>query len=220
MSDSYAISWSGGKDSCFALYEAQRNGFSISHIVNFVNTEPERVRLHGKDAELVKLQGEAIGIPVIQVKTTWKGYEQDFKSTISKLKPLGVRGVVFGDIYLQEHLEWVNRVCGEIGVEAVEPLWGKDTEELFSSFVDAGFGAVIVSAKSDLIDREWLGTKLDRKFGAYMKRRGIDFCGEKGEYHTLVTEGPIFRKKIILSGRNILARDGYWLLDIADYTLE
>ena len=115
---------------CFALYEAQRSGLNISHLVNFVNTEPDRIHLHGKDSGPIRLQGEALDIPLSQVETTWKGYEQDFKAAISKLKPLGVKGVVFGDISLQEHLDWVKKVCGEIGVEAVEPLWKRDTEEL------------------------------------------------------------------------------------------
>jgi uncharacterized protein (TIGR00290 family) len=220
MTDSYAVSWSGGKDGCLALYEAQRRGFNISHLVNMVNTEPDRVRLHGRDAELIQLQAEALGIPLVQVETTWKGYERDFKSTLLKLKPLGVKGMIFGDIYLQEHLDWVNRVCGEIGVEALEPLWKRDTEQLFDSFVDAGFEASIVSAKSELIGREWIGQNLGKPFAEYMRQRGIDFCGEKGEYHTLVKHGPPFRRRLVFEETLIAAQDGYWLLDIRKCRLE
>ncbi len=220
MTDSYAVSWSGGKDGCLALYEAQRRGLNISHLVNMINTEPDRVRLHGRDAKLIQLQGEALGISLMQVETTWKGYEQDFKSTLLKLKPLGVKGMIFGDIYLQEHLDWVNRVCGEIGIEALEPLWGRDTGQLFDSFVDAGFEASIVSAKSDLIDREWIGQNLGKPFAEYMRQKGIDFCGEKGEYHTLVKHGPPFRRRLVFEETHIEAQDGYWLLDIRKYRLE
>ncbi|MGA2157689.1 MAG: diphthine--ammonia ligase [Dehalococcoidia bacterium] len=220
MTDSYAISWSGGKDGCMALYEARRGGLHVSHLVNFVNTEPDRVRLHGKDPELVRLQSKALGIPLVQVETTWKGYEQDFKSTLLQLKPSGLKGMVFGDIYLQEHLDWVNRVCGEIGLEALEPLWGKDTEELFFSFVEAGFEASIVSAKSDLIGREWTGQNLGKPFAEYMRQKGIDFCGEKGEYHTLVKYGPPFRRRLVFQETAIEERDSYWLLDIRKYGLE
>ncbi len=220
MIDSYTVSWSGGKDGCLAMYEAQRGGLNISHLVNMVNTEPDRVRLHGKDTKLIQLQAEALGIPLVQVETTWKGYEQDFKSTLLKLKPLGVKGMIFGDIYLQEHLDWVNRVCGEIGIEALEPLWGKNTEELFFSFVYAGFEASIVSAKSELIEREWIGKNLSKPFAEYMRQKGIDFCGEKGEYHTLVKGGPPFRRRLVFEETGIGAQDGYWLLDINKYRLE
>jgi uncharacterized protein (TIGR00290 family) len=220
MTDSYAVSWSGGKDGCLAFYEAQRRGLNISHLVNLVNTEPEKVHPHGKDAKLIQFQGEALGIPLMQVETTWQRYEQDLKSTLLKLKSLGVKGMIFGDIYLQEHLDWVNRVCGEIGVEALEPLWKRNTEQLFDSFVDAGFEASIVSAKSELIGQEWIGQNLDKSFAEYMRQKGIDFCGEKGEYHTLVKGGPPFRRRLVFEETSITAQDGYWLLDVREYRLE
>ncbi|MGA2367179.1 MAG: diphthine--ammonia ligase [Dehalococcoidia bacterium] len=220
MTDSYAVSWSGGKDGCLALYEAQCGGLNISHLVNMVNMDPNRVRLHGKDPKLIQLQSEALGIPLVQIETTWKGYEQDFKSTLLKLKPLGLKGMVFGDIYLQEHLDWVNRVCGEIGIKALEPLWKGDTEHLFDSFVDAGFEASIVSARSELVDREWIGQNLGKPFAEYMRQKGIDFCGEKGEYHTLVKYGPPFRRRLVFEETSVAEQDGYWLLDIRKYRLE
>ncbi len=217
---SYLMSWSGGKDSCLALYEALRLGYRVSRLMNFISTDPKRVRFHGTNPGLIQLQGEALGIPVHQPETTWDGYERDFKAAVGGMVPLGIKGMVFGDIYLQEHLDWVQRVCSEIGIEAVEPLWGRDTGELYSSFVEAGFEAVIIGAKAELIESHWLGKKLDRAFADYTKARGIDPCGEKGEYHTLVTAGPIFRRRIAIGQSELQSRDGYWLLDIKKYGLE
>lgn len=168
---SYIASWSGGKDSWFACYEAMHQGYSVSHLVNFISEEFRRVSFHGTEAKLIQLQSQAIGIPLLQKETTWDGYEQEFKEAVESLKPNGVKGMIFGDIYLQEHKDWVERVCGELGIEAVEPLWGKDPEEILCSFIDAGFEAVIVSAQSRLIDENWIGHIVDRNFMAYLKER-------------------------------------------------
>ena len=118
------MSWSGGKDSCSALYEARQKGYEISHLVNFISREFRRVSFHGTEARLIQLQSQAIGIPLLQKETTRDGYEQEFKEAIRSLLPKGIKGMVFGDIYLPEHKGWVERVCSEVGIRAIEPLWG------------------------------------------------------------------------------------------------
>jgi diphthine-ammonia ligase len=123
---SYISSWSGGKDSCLAAYLALGQGYKISHLVNFISQEFKRVSFHGTEAKLIQLQSQAIGIPLLQKQTTWEEYEQEFKEAVQSLLPQGIKGMVFGDIYLDEHKEWVERVCGELGIAAIEPLWGKD----------------------------------------------------------------------------------------------
>ncbi len=216
---SYVASWSGGKDSCFALYEAVDKGYKISHLVNFISKEFHRVSFHGTEARLIQLQSQAIGIPLLQKETTWDGYEQEFKEAVRGLIPCGVTGMVFGDIYLQEHKDWVERVCNDLDIEAVEPLWGKSTEEILSGFIEKGFEAVIVSAKSDLIDEDWIGRRVDKAFVEYLKRKNIDICGENGEYHTLVTNGPIFNRRIQLIESKVISRNNYWFLDTIRYEL-
>jgi diphthine-ammonia ligase len=216
---SYISSWSGGKDSCLAAYLALGQGFKISHLVNFISQEFKRVSFHGTEARLIQLQSQAIGIPLLQKQTTWEEYEQEFKEAVQSLLPQGIKGMVFGDIYLDEHKEWVERVCGDLGIEAIEPLWNKDTEEVFTGFIEAGFEAVIFSARAELIDEGWVGQRLDRKFLAYLKTRNIDLCGENGEYHTLVVNGPLFKRRIeIIEGKTI-NRDNHWLLDTVKYRL-
>ena len=216
---SYISSWSGGKDSCFACYKAICEGYNVSHLLNFISKEYKRVSFHGTETKLIQLQAEAIGIPLLQKETTWNGYEQEFKDAVKSLIPDGVTGMIFGDIYLEEHKDWVERVCGELGIEAIEPLWGQDPERSLLDFIDAGFEATIVSAKSDLLDDKWMGQKLDRGFLSHLKDNNIDLCGENGEYHTFVTDGPMFKKKIKITKSQPIMRDGYWFLDTLKYSL-
>ena len=216
---SYLVSWSGGKDGCLACYEAIRQGYQVSHLVNFIAQEHNRVRFHGTDTRLIQLQSQAIGIPLLQKKTTWDRYEEEFKEAVRSLLPNGIKGMVFGDIYLQEHLDWVERVCGDIGIEAIEPLWGRKTRDIITDFIDSGFEAVIISAKSELIDRGWMGRQVDRDFVSYLSDNDIDPCGENGEYHTLVVNGPIFKSRIEIEQGEVIQRNSHWLLDISQYRL-
>jgi len=212
-------SWSGGKDSCFACYEATCHGYNISYLVNFVSKEYKRVSFHGTEARLIQLQAEALDIPLLQKETTQNGYEQEFKEAVRSLILNSMKGMIFGDIYLQEHKDWVERVCGELGIEAIEPLWGKQPEEILLDFIDRGFEAIIVSAKSNLFGEEWIGHKVDTEFLRYLKGNNIDICGENGEYHTFVTGGPMFRRKIKINKSRPIMRDDYWFLDTLEYSL-
>ena len=216
---SYIGSWSGGKDSCFACYRAICKGYDISCLVNFISKEYKRVSFHGTEDRLIQLQAEALGISLLQKETTGNGYEQEFKEAVRSLIPEGIKGMIFGDIYLQEHKDWVERVCGELGIEAVEPLWGEEPERILLDFIDAGFQAIIVSAKADLFGKEWIGRKIDRDFFKYVKENSVDICGENGEYHTLVVNGPVFKKKIRITESKSITRDGYWFLDTVEYSL-
>ena len=215
----YIASWSGGKDSCFACYLALGQGYKISHLVNFISQEFKRVSFHGTEARLIQLQSQAIGIPLLQKETTRDGYEQEFKQAVRSLLPSGIKGMVFGDIYLQEHKDWVERVCADLGIEAVEPLWNKSTEEILTNFIDDGFEAVIVSAQAKLIDADWIGRRADRSFMEHLKAKNIDLCGENGEYHTLVVNGPLFKRGIEITESKTIKRDNYWFLDTVKYQL-
>ncbi len=217
---SYIGSWSGGKDSCFACYRAMCRGYDISYLVNFISKEYKRVSFHGTESKLIQLQAEALGLPLLQKETTGNGYEQEFKEAVRSLIPKGIKGMIFGDIYLQEHKDWVERVCGELGIEAVEPLWREEPERILLDFINRGFEAIIVSAKVDLFGEEWIGRKIDRDFFNYLKENSIDICGENGEYHTLVVDGPMFKKKIRITEKKSITREGYWFLDTVEYSLQ
>ena len=216
----YAVSWSGGKDSCLALYEALRMGCKVTHLVNFISNEEKRVRFHGTDAGLIVLQGAALGMEVAQFETDWDGYERDFKAGVRGLLPTGLKGMVFGDIYVDEHKEWVERVCGEIGIKALEPLWNRPASDVLSQFIELGFEAVVVSANTKYIDEEWVGRAVDSDFQDYLSSKGIDPCGENGEYHTVVINGPLFSRRISLTAGPVIAKGEFRLMDIVDFRLE
>jgi uncharacterized protein (TIGR00290 family) len=197
-----------------------RRGCEVSHLVNFISNDEKRVRFHGTNAELIKQQGAAMGIKVVQYETDWDGYERDFKAGVRELVPTGVKGMIFGDIYLDVHREWVERVCGEIGIEALEPLWGRPTAEILDQFIQLGFEAIIVGLNTKYMDEKWVGRMVDNSFRDYLKANNIDPCGENGEYHTVVINGPIFSRRLSLTTGDVISKNEYRLLDIKDVNLE
>ncbi len=204
-----AVSWSGGKESCLACYRAISRGLEVSHLLNFVNKGSERSMGHGLDPELILAQSQAMGIPLVQRETSWETYERKFKDAVLELKRRGVKGIVFGDVDLQEHKDWVEKVCRELDVEPVEPLWGGDPMELLNEFVNAGFEAIVVRVRGDLLGEEWLGRRVNRVFLRDIAKEPIHPLGEKGEYHTFVTNGPIFKHRIRILGSDKVVKDGY-----------
>jgi len=202
------------------------NGFEVSRLLNFVSKE-ERCMSHGLDPKLMVAQSQAIGIPIIQREVTWDTYEEGFKAAITELKQMGIEGAVFGDIDIREHKEWVDRVCNEVGIIPLEPLWGLNPKRILTEFMDEDFEAIVINVKADLFGEEWLGRKVDRSFLEDVlelhKKRRVHICGELGEYHTLVLDGPIFKRRIKILDRKNVLREGYWkywLLDISSYELE
>jgi uncharacterized protein (TIGR00290 family) len=220
------VSWSGGKDSCFACYLALAQGYKVTHLVNLIYREFRRVCFQGTAAHLISRQAEAIGIPLVQraVSSDMGLYEERFKKAVSAQKRRGADSMVFGDIYTDEHKDWIERVCAEVGLTPILPLWGRDPERILEEFIEAGFAAVVISAKADIFGEEWLGRKVDRRFLADLKRlapRGeVDVCGERGEYHTLVLDGPLFGKRLEVTPGTRTLRNGYWFLDIPTCSLE
>jgi diphthine-ammonia ligase len=214
-----AASWSGGKDSALALYRTLNDErYEVAGLLNMVNRDAGRSMSHGLKPELIAAQADALQIPVVQTVTTWDTYEDSFKQAVTGLVRQGVDAVVFGDIDIPEHREWTERVCEELGVTPIQPLWGEDPHTLLEEFIDAGFEAVIVAARADTLGRERLGRRLDaglldELYG--MEAEGkVHPCGEHGEYHTFVTDGPIFKKRIEVETGRTVTRDGLHFLDI------
>lgn len=219
----YAASWSGGKDSCFAHWKATSQGLKVSRLLNFVNTDSTKVMSHGIDRELIALQARAMELPIVQQRVTWETYEAGFKAALEELKLKGITGLVTGDIHLQEHKDWIDRVCGEAGVGAVLPLWQMDAADLLAKFIEAGFKAIVVSVKAEFFGEEWLGRQVDSNLVAELHRLAealnIDPCGEAGEFHTFVYDGPSFKKPIRIGKTSPIAREDRWFLDIQEYGL-
>jgi len=210
-------SWSGGKDSSLACYKAMLQGFEVSHLLNLLSEDGKRERAHGTRPFLLRLQSEAIGIPIVQVNASWEGYENKFKHAVEELKLEGVEGGVFGDIDLIEHREWVERVCGDLEIEPIIPLWGLNPEDILLEFIEEGFEAIVVATR---INEEWLGRKIDKHFIEELKKFDFHLSGESGEYHTFVIDGPIFKRRIKVSELQKMYVKGTWFLDIRVGELE
>jgi diphthine-ammonia ligase len=205
-------SWSGGKESALATYKAISQGHEVMYLLNFISEDGQRSRSHGTKASVLALQAEATGIPIIQVKTSWEDYEENFKKTVREMKSQGIEGGVFGDMEVEEHREWVERVCSEVGIKAFLPLWGTRPEELIEEFLKLRFKAIIVATR---LDETFLGKALDKALLEQIKRVGSHPCGENGEYHTFVTEAPIFRKSFKVTGGELKKKDSMWFWDIS-----
>jgi diphthine-ammonia ligase len=206
------VSWSGGKDCALAAYKAMSQGHQVLYLVNFISEDGQRARSHGIRREAIALQAKAMGIPLTQVKTSWEEYEENFKQAVRELKNKGVEGGVFGDIDVEEHRQWVERVCGELEITPLLPLWQTDPAELLSEFFRLGFKAVVVATK---LGQSLLGRGLDESLIAEIQGLGAHPSGEHGEYHTFVTDGPILKRPLKLTGGEIRERDDTWLLDIS-----
>jgi diphthine-ammonia ligase len=204
-------SWSGGKECALATYKAISQGHEVLYLLNFISEDGERSRSHGTKASVLALQAEAIGIPLIQVKTSWENYEENFKKAVGKLRDKGIEGGVFGDMDLEEHREWVERVCSEIGIKAFLPLWGIRAEGLIKELLKLKFKAIIVATR---LEENLLGKALDKDLVRQISKLGSHPCGENGEYHTFVIEGPIFRKALMVTGGERKKRDNIWFWDI------
>lgn len=218
------VSWSGGKDSCLACYLATTEGFKVRYLANMITEDGKRSWTHGQSPEILQVQAQAMGIPLIQQRTTMANYEAEFKNMVRDLKKDRVGGGVFGDIDLDEHREWVERVCRQAGVAAHLPLWGKEQGQVLREFVDLGFEAVVVAAKADFFGEEILGRRVDLDFIGQLeelvKIGAVTPCGEAGEYHTFVIDGPLFRQRIeILENKKTLA-EGTWILEILNAELK
>ena len=216
-------SWSGGKDSCFACYRAIVSGLKVRYLANMITEDAKRSWTHGQSPELLQVQAKAIGIPLVQRQTSMANYETEFKDTLLTLKQTGISGGVFGDIDLEEHRQWIERVCHEVDITPHLPLWGQSQDKIMRDFIDLGFEAVVVVTKSDLLGEEWLGRKVDLDFIKHLdelrEMKDITLCGEAGEYHTFVIDGPLFNQRIEILETNKVLRDEHWFLEILNSEL-
>ena len=199
-----------------ALYRYSKiKGNHTEYLVNMCETDGEHSRSHGLKTELIKKQAESLNIPIIQENTDSGNYELNFKKVITKMKEEDVNVGVFGDIYLMEHRFWIERVCKEMNIEPVFPLWNLDTQSLLKEFIAEGFEALTVAVNTEKLDSDWLGRKLDASFyDDIIKLDGIDACAENGEYHTFVYHGPNFKCPVQFKKGEKYRRDNHSYLTL------
>jgi len=216
-------SWSGGKDSCLACYLATTSGLKVRYLANTVTEDGKRSRSHRLPAEVLQVQSQATGIPLVQRRTTSDNYEAEFKSMLRAFKQEGIEGGVFGDIDFEEHRQWVERVCHEVDITPHLPLWGGSQDKILRDFIDLGFEAIVVATKADLLGEEWLERRVNLDLIKHLEQlretKDITLCGEAGEYHTFVIDGPLFKKRIEIRKTKKVLRDEHWFLEILDTDL-
>ena len=215
-------SWSGGKDSAYAYYLAAQKGHKVLNLMTMMMNE-KKSNFHMIPAGILDAQAEALGIPLIKKITTPKTYESDFKDMLKECKTKGAEGLVTGDIYeVAGHEEgWLERICREVGVIPIKPLWMGDTKKIYLDYINTGFKATVVRTKLVLLGVEWLGRVLDRGFYDDIIRLGnVDACGEGGEYHTVITDGPGFGQKIeLLETEKHKLEGGFGYLEIKKFNV-
>lgn len=213
------VSFSGGKESVFALFHALRQGITVEVLFTMMNSKGVKTRGHGFRKGLVSAQAQALGVSAVFANASWRRYEEVFKKVLRKFKAEGIKAGVFGDLYLEEHRQWVERVCSEVGLEPILPLWGRDPEGLLKEFLSLGFKAILVAIKDPRVPIEFLGKTLDEEIIRNLKEIGIDPCGERGEYHTLVVDGPLFSKSLYVKASKKMKGKRGVFLDILEFEL-
>ncbi|MCW4000073.1 MAG: diphthine--ammonia ligase [Candidatus Bathyarchaeota archaeon] len=209
-------SWSGGKDSAYAYYLAVQQGHQVLSLLTMM-MNPEKSNFHMIPTGILDAQAKAIGVPHIKKTTSPATYEADFKAVLSDFKKQGAEGLVTGDIYeVAGHEEgWLGRICREVGLTPVKPLWMGDTKQIYLDYLKSGFKATVVRTNREL-SLDWLGRVLDRQFyDDILKLPGVDPCGEGGEYHTVITDGPGFSQKVeVVEAEKKRLDNGFGYLEI------
>ncbi|KMQ49638.1 hypothetical protein CHISP_3455 [Chitinispirillum alkaliphilum] len=208
----FFCSWSGGKDSALALYRS--NGKKrCESLITVLDETKERTRSHYISAENIKRQAESIGIPQRFISASWDDYEREFKNEVRLYKDCGVADGVFGDIDIEQHREWVERVCGESETKAHFPLWGAPRTDLVNDFINLGFRAIIVVVNRQLMPERFIGRIVDQALIQELQSEGVDVCGENGEFHTFVLDGPLFCQPIRIVHKEIISNGNYTFID-------
>lgn len=210
----FIMSYSCGKDSTLALYRMIKDGNNPIGLLVTVDKEKERSFFHGVPEELLNDVSEALNIELMLVKCEGKDYVEKFDEKLQEAKSLGAEACVFGDIDIEDHRKWCSDRCAKAGIKAIFPLWQEDRESLTYEFIDLGFKAVIKNIQLEWLDESFLGKTLERDLVKAIKATGSDPCGENGEYHTFVYNGPLFKKEIQFTMAGNLLTDTHGYLDV------
>jgi uncharacterized protein (TIGR00290 family) len=193
------MSWSGGKDSSFALHQIQKEGkYNIKYLLTNIFKPNKRVSMHGIPETLIEKQAKSIGIPLIKLyieEKTHEEYDIKMKETLLKFKSEGISKVAFGDIFLEDLKEYRETRLAEVEMTAIFPLWKKDTTQLSNEFLENGFKTHICSIDISKIPKNLVGVEYSVSFLNQLPPE-VDPCGENGEFHSFCYAGPIFSKEI------------------------
>jgi uncharacterized protein (TIGR00290 family) len=210
-----AVSYSGGKDSALALYRAVKSGGNPVNLLTTYNENAGRSWFHGVPVAVLDKISELMGIPLEVVKTgEGDNYARDFEVALLRLRERGVSACVFGDIDIPFHYDWCDARCKAAGLESLFPLWNGNRRELVYELIDSGFKAVITIVDSSRLGEKFLGRTLTHELAEEIHSEGADICGENGEYHTFVYDGPLFRESVNFKFGEAVRRGNYVILPL------
>jgi len=212
MTERYCFSsWSGGKDSCLAMYLAMEQGYIPRTLFTMFSLENDISSAHRLKESVIQAQADAIGIKSFIAKAAFEEYEEVFVASLKEFKDQGIDFGIFGDIDIDAHREWEEQVSTKASITAVLPLWQQDRKLLVKSFLDLGFKAKIVLVNKQMLPVHFLGKDLSYALLEEIEATGADVCGENGEYHTVVYEGPMFKKSVPLKfGTEVISVGESW----------
>ena len=211
MREKIILAWSGGKDSTMALHELRKSGdYEIVALLTTVTEGYDRISMHGVRNVLLDQQARSLGLPVEKVTITKAAsneeYEAKMKDVMTRYRDRGVSAVAFGDIFLEDLRKYREENLSKIGLKGIFPIWKRETPELARAFISLGFKAVITCIDSKVLDKTFAGRLFDLAFLSELPSQ-VDPCGENGEFHSFVYDGPMFSESIVYEKGRIILRD-------------
>jgi uncharacterized protein (TIGR00290 family) len=218
VAEKILLSWSGGKDSAMSLYEIQkRQDYEIAALLTTVTEGYDRISMHGVRRELLERQADSLGLPLEKIyiprNASNEAYESRMRTILERYLKEGIDSVAFGDIFLEDLRQYREKNLAQIGMKGLFPIWRRDSAELARSFIGLGFKAVVVCLDSEALDQSFAGKVINQEFLGSLPPR-VDPCGENGEFHSFVFDGPIFREKVRYSVGEVVLRDSFWFVDL------
>ena len=210
MKEKVIFNWSGGKDSALCLHKIlQTQKYDVMCLLTSISEQYQRISMHGVRVDLLEAQAYSIGIPVIKIQIpempTMENYERVMTTTLTELRAKGATASVFGDIFLEDLRQYRENKLAELNLKGVFPLWKIPTDKLVREFLDLGFKTIITCVNEKYLDKSFAGRIIDNDFLKDLPDN-VDPCGENGEFHTFVFDGPIFKKPIPFDKGEIVYR--------------
>jgi len=215
MAEKILFSWSGGKDSAMALYELRKNAtYDVEALLATITEDYDRISMHGTRRVLLEEQAKSLDLSLEKIFITKNApneeYEYNMHATLKKYKLLGFSSVGFGDIFLEDVKKYREKKLSEMNMRGLFPLWKKDTKKLVHEFIGLGFKAIVTCVDTTLLDKSFIGRTLDNQFVSELPE-GVDPCGENGEFHSFVYDGPVFYEPVQFSRGEIVLRNERFL---------
>lgn len=210
----FVASWSGGKDSAMAYYRAIQSGMIPKRLLTMFQEDEEISKSHALPLRVVQAQADRLNVPLMIRGAGWEDYEKKFINAMDECRLMGITHGVFGDIDLEGHLEWVQKTCAKSGIIPIHPLWQEPRRSILEELLEVGFEAVIVVINTRMMPRDYIGRTFTRELMDELEALGIDSCGENGEFHTVVIDGPIFSSRVSVKFGEVRENEEYVFLSV------